>query len=245
MSASGRSASGRGGGNRKRGSGARAATVRLKTAKGRTISSQRWLQRQLNDPYVQEAQRLGFRSRSAFKLQQLDEKFRFIASGQRVVDLGAAPGGWTQVVAARVLGGSGKGRVVGLDILEMEPLAGAEILQADFMTDEGLAALTSLLGGPADLVLSDMAAPTTGHAPTDHLRTAALCEAAFDFAENVLSPGGAFVAKVFKGGSEADLLARMKRVFKTVRHAKPAASRPESPETYVVAMGFRGDGGDR
>jgi 23S rRNA (uridine2552-2'-O)-methyltransferase len=232
-----------GGGERKRGSGARTATVRLKTAKGRTISSQRWLQRQLNDPYVQEAQRLGFRSRSAFKLQQLDEKFGFIVSGQRVVDLGAAPGGWTQVVAARVLGGSGKGRVVGLDILEMEPLAGAEILQADFMTDEGLAELTSLLGGPADLVLSDMAAPTTGHAPTDHLRTAALCEAAFDFAETVLSPGGGFVAKVFKGGSEADLLRRMKLAFKTVRHAKPAASRPESPETYVVAMGFRGDGG--
>jgi 23S rRNA (uridine2552-2'-O)-methyltransferase len=243
MSASAKGSSGKGSGNRKRGSGARAATVRLKTAKGRTISSQRWLQRQLNDPYVQEAQRLGFRSRSAFKLQQLDEKFHFLASGQRVVDLGAAPGGWTQVVAARVLGDSGKGRVVGLDILEMEPLAGAEILQADFMTDEGLAALTSLLGGAADLVLSDMAAPTTGHAPTDHLRTAALCEAAFDFAENVLSPGGAFVAKVFKGGSEAELLARMKRAFKTVRHAKPAASRPESPETYVVAMGFRGDGG--
>ena len=199
MSASAKGSSGKGSGNRKRGSGARAATVRLKTAKGRTISSQRWLQRQLNDPYVQEAQRLGFRSRSAFKLQQLDEKFHFLASGQRVVDLGAAPGGWTQVVAARVLGDSGKGRVVGLDILEMEPLAGAEILQADFMTDEGLAALTSLLGGAADLVLSDMAAPTTGHAPTDHLRTAALCEAAFDFAENVLSPGGAFVAKGPRG----------------------------------------------
>mgnify|MGYP006219487669 CR=1 FL=1 len=229
------------GGDRKRGSGARAATVRLKTAKGRTISSQRWLQRQLNDPYVQEAQRLGFRSRSAFKLQQLDDRFRFLASGQRVVDLGAAPGGWTQVVTARVLVEAGKGRVVGLDILEMEPLVGTEVLQADFMTDEGLAELTSLLGGPADLVLSDMAAPTTGHAPTDHLRTTALCEAAFDFAENTLSPGGAFVAKVFKGGSEVELLRRMKLVFKSVRHAKPAASRTESPETYVVAMGFRGE----
>lgn len=233
----------RGGENSERGSGARAATVRLKTAKGRTISSQRWLQRQLNDPYVHEARRLGFRSRSAFKLRQLDERFKFLASGQRVVDLGAAPGGWTQVVATRVLGASGKGRVVGLDILEMEPLVGAEILQADFMTDEGLATLTSLLGGPADLVLSDMAAPTTGHAPTDHLRTTALCEAAYDFAESVLSPDGAFVAKVFKGGSEADLLRRMKLAFKTVRHAKPAASRPESPETYVVAMGFRGAAG--
>ncbi len=231
-----------GGGNRKRGSGARAESVRLKTAKGRTISSQRWLQRQLNDPYVQEAQRLGFRSRSAFKLEQLDEKFGFIIAGQRVVDLGAAPGGWTQVVASRVLGnaGGGTGRVVGLDILEMEPVAGAEILRADFMTEEGLAALTGLLGGPADLVLSDMAAPTTGHAPTDHLRTAALCEAAYDFAESVLSAGGSFVAKVFKGGSEGELLQRMKLAFKTVRHAKPPASRPESPETYVVAMGFRG-----
>jgi 23S rRNA (uridine2552-2'-O)-methyltransferase len=229
----------KGGEDRKRGSGARAATVRLKTAKGRTISSQRWLQRQLNDPYVQDAQRLGFRSRSAFKLQQLDERFGFLRPGQRVVDLGAAPGGWTQVVAARVLGAAGNGRVVGLDILEMEPLAGAEILQADFMTDEGLADLTNLLGGPADVVLSDMAAPTTGHGPTDHLRTTALCEAAYDFAENALSPGGCFVAKVFKGGSEADLLRRMKIAFKTVRHAKPAASRPESPETYVVAMGFR------
>ena len=230
----------RGGEDRKRGSGSRAATVRLKTAKGRTNSSQRWLQRQLNDPYVQDAQRLGFRARSAFKLLQLDERFGFLARGQRVVDLGAAPGGWTQVVAARVLGASGKGRVVGLDILEMEPLAGAELLRADFMTDEGLAELTSLLGGPADLVLSDMAAPTTGHAPTDHLRTTALCEAAFDFAESVLSPGGVFVAKAFKGGSEGDLLRRMKLAFKSVRHAKPAASRPESPETYVVAVGFRG-----
>ena len=230
----------RGGEDRKRGSGSRAATVRLKTAKGRTISSQRWLQRQLNDPYVHEAQRLGFRARSAFKLQQLDERFKFLVPGQRVVDLGAAPGGWTQVVAARVLGGSAGGRIVGLDILEMEPLAGAELLQADFMTDEGLAELISLLGGPADLVLSDMAAPTTGHPPTDHLRTAALCEAAYDFAETVLSPGGGFVAKVFKGGSEAVLLRRMKAAFKSVRHAKPAASRPESPETYVVAMGFRG-----
>jgi 23S rRNA (uridine2552-2'-O)-methyltransferase len=230
----------RGGEDRKRGSGTRAATVRLKTAKGRTVSSQRWLQRQLNDPYVHDAQRLGFRSRSAFKLQQLDERFKFLTPGQRVVDLGAAPGGWTQVVAARVLGASGKGRVVGLDILEMDPLVGAELLQADFMSDEGLADLTSLLGGPADLVLSDMAAPTTGHPQTDHLRTTALCEAAYDFAESVLSPGGGFVAKVFKGGSEASLLRRMKRGFTTVRHAKPAASRPESPETYVVAMGFRG-----
>ena len=144
------------------------------------------------------------------------------------------------MVAARVLGASGKGRVVGLDILEMEPIAGAELLRADFMTDEGLAELTSLLGGPAELVLSDMAAPTTGHAPTDHLRTTALCEAAFDFAESVLSPGGVFVAKAFKGGSEGDLLRRMKIAFKSVRHAKPAASRPESPETYVVAVGFRG-----
>jgi 23S rRNA (uridine2552-2'-O)-methyltransferase len=231
-----------GGDSRQRGSGARTATVRLKTAKGRTVSSQRWLQRQLNDPYVQEAQRLGYRSRSAFKLMQLDERFKFLVAGNRVVDLGAAPGGWTQIVASRVLSKGGLGRVVGLDILEMEPVPGAEILLGDFLTDAGLAELISLLGGPADLVLSDMAAPTTGHPPTDHLRTAALCEAAFDFAETVLSPGGSFVAKVFKGGSERDLLLRMKQSFGSVRHAKPAASRAESPETYVVAMNFRGSG---
>lgn len=230
---------GSGGGNQRRGSGARSETIQLKTARGRTASSQRWLRRQLNDPFVQQAQRLGYRSRSAFKLLQLDEKFKFLKSGQRVVDLGAAPGGWTQVAAARVLPNDGGGRVVGLDILEMDPVAGADILQADFMTDDGLAALNDLLDGPADLVLSDMAAPTTGHAPTDHLRTAGLCEAAYEFAVEVLSPGGGFVAKVFKGGSERALLDRMKRDFVTVRHAKPAASRAESPETYVVALGFR------
>ena len=217
--------------------GSRTDRVRLRTAKGRTASSQRWLRRQLNDPYVQEAQRLGYRSRSAFKLLQLDERFRLLRPGMRVVDLGAAPGGWTQVATAGV--GDG-GLVIALDKATMDPVAGAEILMADFMEQSGVETVTAALAGTADLVLSDMAAATTGHGPTDHLRTVALCEAAYDFAEDVLAPDGAFVAKVFRGGSEASLLARMKRAFSTVRHAKPEASRAGSPETYVVAQGFRG-----
>jgi len=231
---------GQGGGHR--GGGFRTEKVRLKTAKGRSTSSQRWLRRQLNDPYVQEAARLGYRSRSAFKLLQLQARFRFLAPDQRVVDLGAAPGGWTQVSSALVLGSGGDvgtGRVIGIDILEMEPVAGADILQSDFLTDEGLEILANALDGQADVVLSDMAAPTTGHRATDHLRTAVLCEAAYDFAKEVLTEGGTFVAKVFKGGSERQLLESMKREFKSVRHFKPAASRPESPETYVVARGYR------
>ena len=227
-------------GKRNTGTRSRNDSVRLKTAKGRTASSQRWLHRQLNDPYVQEARRLGYRSRSAFKLLQLDGKFDLLAPGARVVDLGAAPGGWSQVSAARVLGRAPAGRIIAVDLLEMDPIAGVEFLKADFMTEEGLQALLTKLNGTADLILSDMAAPTTGHAPTDHLRTSALCEAAYDFAESVLGPGGIFVAKVFKGGSEAGLLRRMKQAFDSVRHAKPAASRPESPETYVVAKGYSG-----
>ncbi len=217
--------------------GARAERVRLRTARGRSASSQRWLHRQLNDPYVQEARRLGYRSRAAFKLLQLDERFGLLRPGMRVVDLGAAPGGWTQVATARV---GSSGLVIALDMVVMDPVAGALVLEADFMEEAGLGAVLNALSGTADLVLSDMAAPTTGHAPTDHLRTSALCEAAYDLAEQVLAPDGAFVAKVFRGGSEAGLLDRMKRSFATVRHAKPDASRPRSPETYVVARGFRG-----
>ena len=178
--------------------GKRSKTVQLKTAKGRTASSQRWLRRQLNDPYVQEAQRLGYRSRSAFKLLQLDEKFKFLYKGQRVVDLGAAPGGWCQVAANRVLTEK-TGKIVGLDLLPMDPIPGVNLLQTDFMSQEGLSELMKILTDKVDLVISDMAASTTGHAPTDHIRTAGLCEAAFDFAIDVLARDGVFLAKVFKG----------------------------------------------
>jgi len=210
--------------------------VKLKTAKGRKASSRRWLERQLNDPYVREAKTKGYRSRAAFKLVELDRKFHFLKKGARVLDLGAAPGGWTQVAAARV---GDTGKVVGLDILEMEPIAGAEILHADMLDAETPALLKAALGGPADLVLSDMAAPTTGHRATDHLRTTALLEAALDLAEEVLKPGGAFVGKVFQGGATGDLLARIKKSFSDVKHVKPPASRAESVELYLVAMGFR------
>jgi 23S rRNA (uridine2552-2'-O)-methyltransferase len=200
-------------------------------------SSRAWLQRQLNDPYVAEAQRRGFRSRAAFKLIQLDEKFGLLKPGQKVVDLGAAPGGWSQVAAERV--GAG-GRVVGIDLLPVEPLPGVELLQGDFLAENAPARLTAALGGPADLVLSDMAASATGHAGTDHLRIIGLAEAAAEFASEILAPGGAFVCKVLQGGTEGGLLTRLKRDFAKVRHAKPPASRTDSAETYVVATGFRG-----
>jgi 23S rRNA (uridine2552-2'-O)-methyltransferase len=231
------------GGGRKRPPSRRQPAVRVRSAGGRSASSTRWLQRQLNDPYVAEAQRLGYRSRAAFKLLQLNERFGFLKPGGRVVDLGAAPGGWTQVAVAATRadrsGGGARGRVVALDLLEMAPLPGAEILRLDFLDPAAPAALTAALGGPADVVLSDMAAPATGHAQTDHLRIVALCEAALEFAESVLAPGGTFVAKVLQGGTEAALLQHLKRAFATVRHAKPPASRAESAETYVVATGFR------
>jgi 23S rRNA (uridine2552-2'-O)-methyltransferase len=217
----------------------------------RSASSTRWLQRQLNDPYVAEAQRLGYRSRAAFKLLQLDERFHLLKPGQRVVDLGAAPGGWTQVAAATVTAGKGGaagkggGRVVALDLLEMAPVPGAVVLHADFLDDAAPPQILAALDGPADLVLSDMAAPATGHAKTDHLRIVGLCEAALAFAETVLAPGGSFVAKVFQGGAEGTLLAALRRAFASVRHAKPPASRAESAETYVVATGFRGQEGSR
>ena len=219
---------------------ARTKTVKLRTAKGRSASSQRWLRRQLNDPYVQEAKRQGYRSRSAFKLIQLDQKFDLFKKGYLVVDLGAAPGGWTQIAADRINSKSCSGKVVGLDILPMEPISGATLLQADFMTESGYELLLKSLSTNVDVVLSDMAAPTTGHTQTDHIRTIGLCEAAYEFAVDVLAMNGSFIAKVFKGGSEHALLNRMKKEFKSVRHAKPDASRSESPETYVVAMGFRG-----
>ena len=226
--------SGRG---RGRGGGARRLKVKVRTAKGRRISSTRWLQRQLNDPYVAEAKRAGYRSRAAWKLAQLDDRLHLLKPGARVVDLGAAPGGWTQVALERV--GPG-GEVVAVDCAEMEPVAGATMLRLDMRDADAPAAIRDALGGPVDLVLSDMAAPVTGHRQTDHLRTVALCEAAADFAAAVLRPGGAFVTKVFQGGAEGGLLAELKRLFAQVRHVKPPASRDESPETYLVATGFRG-----
>jgi 23S rRNA (uridine2552-2'-O)-methyltransferase len=217
-------------------------TVKVKTAKKRKLSSTLWLQRQLNDPYVHEAKRQGYRSRAAFKLIQLDERFHILKPGLRIVDLGAAPGGWTQVAVDKVGALKGQGAVVGMDILEWDPVPGATTLQGDFLADDAPDRLKEALGGPADVVLSDMAAPTTGHPSTDHLRIIALVEVALHFALEILSPGGTFVAKVFQGGTEKTLLDSLKRNFTSVRHAKPPASRQGSAEAYVVAMGFRGDG---
>jgi 23S rRNA (uridine2552-2'-O)-methyltransferase len=211
----------------------------VKTAKRRSLSSARWLERQLNDPYVAEAKKRGFRSRAAFKLLQLDDKHHFLTSGARVVDLGAAPGGWTQVAIERCGRQGRPGRVVGIDLLDMDPIAGATLITGDFLAEEAPARLKEALGGPADVVLSDMAAPATGHAKTDHLRVMALVEAALEFAEEVLAPGGHFVAKVLQGGTERELLARLKQRFAKVRHVKPAASRSDSAEMYLVASGFR------
>ena len=222
------------------GSGRRSLKVRVKTAKRRTASSTRWLERQLNDPYVARAHAEGYRSRSAFKLIELDDKYRLLAPGRRVLDLGAAPGGWSQVAAARVKSSDARPLVVAVDYLDMAPIPGVAVLKLDFLDEAAPDAIRAALGGPADLVLSDMAAPTTGHRQTDHLRTIALCEAAADFAATVLKPGGDFVAKAFRGGTEGELLARLKRDFKTVHHVKPPASRQESVELYLVAKGFRG-----
>lgn len=214
----------------------RDAAARVKTAKGRKNSSTRWLQRQLNDPYVREAERLGYRSRAAFKMKEIDEKLDLIKPGMVVVDLGAAPGGWTQVAAAK-----GAKMVVALDLLEMDPIEGATILQMDFMDDDAPEALIAALGGEkVDLVLSDMAPNTTGHKNTDHIRIMALVELAHHFAAQVLKPGGAFVAKVFQGGAENTFLAQMKKDFEKTRHIKPPASRKESSEQYLIALGFRG-----
>ncbi|WP_084698264.1 RlmE family RNA methyltransferase [Muricoccus aerilatus] len=215
-------------------------TTRLRTAKGRTTASQKWLERQLNDPYVKAAKAAGWRSRAAFKIIELDERFKLFHPAQRVVDLGAAPGGWTQVALRRI---GDRGKVVALDILPMEPISGAIILQGDFQEEATERAVLEALDGQADLVMSDIAPNTTGHNATDHLRILALVELAADFARRVLSPGGAFVAKVFQGGTERDLLAGLKRDYASVRHAKPPASRKDSAEMYVVAQGFRGGAG--
>ena len=218
------------------GGGQRDLRVNLKNARRHKHSSQLWLERQLNDPSVARARAEGFRSRAAYKILELDEKFGLFRKGARVVDLGCAPGGWAQVAVK-----TGADKVVGIDYLHVPAIPGADILEMDFLEPEAPAQLKALLGGPADVVLSDMAAPTTGHRATDHLRIIALAEAALDFAVDVLAPGGAFVAKVFQGGAEGDLLARLKQNFAIVRHAKPKASRAESSEMYVVATGFRGD----
>jgi 23S rRNA (uridine2552-2'-O)-methyltransferase len=217
--------------------GGRQLAVRPRRARRRKPSSTDWLTRQLNDPYVAAAKREGYRSRAAFKLLQLDERFRLLRRGLRVVDLGCAPGGWSQVTAERV---GTNGAVVGVDLSETNPLPGVTLLYGDFRDAAVVAEIRSALGGPADLVLSDMATPATGHAATDHLRVVALAEDAFALAATLLKPGGAFVAKVFQGGAEGALLGALKKAFAEVRHAKPAASRAESAETYVVAKGFRG-----
>jgi 23S rRNA (uridine2552-2'-O)-methyltransferase len=214
----------------------RSLATRLRTAKGRTTGSQIWLQRQLNDPYVRAAKEQGLRSRAAFKLIALDDRFKLIKPGARVVDLGAAPGGWTQVALQR---GGPRARVVALDLLPMDPIASATILEGDFQDPATEQAVLAALGGQADLVLSDMAPNTTGHAATDHLRIIGLAELALDFAIKVLAPGGGFVCKVFQGGSERALLDLLKQRFAAVRHAKPPASRKDSSELYVVATGFK------
>jgi 23S rRNA (uridine2552-2'-O)-methyltransferase len=215
---------------------------RLKPDKRRTTSSRAWLERQINDPYVVRAKREGFRSRAAYKLAEIDDKFHLLKPGARVVDLGAAPGGWSEVAARRV---GQSGHVFALDILEMKPVAGAEFLQLDFLGDSAPARLKAMLGGKADVVLSDMAANATGHRQTDHLRIMAIAEAAADFAREVLADGGTFLCKVLQGGTEAALLGELKRDFASVKHVKPPASRSDSAELYLLARGFRGGGATR
>ena len=214
---------------------------RVVTAKGRSVSSKRWLERQLNDPYVAAARDRGLRSRAAFKLVEIDDKARFLKPGAVVVDLGAAPGGWSQIAAERVRAGEGRGRVIALDLTAMDPLPGVTVLQRDFLEPEAVAALHQALGGEkADAVISDMAAPASGHRQTDHLKVMALADAALDFARQVLKPGGTFLCKVLRGGTERALLEGMKRDFAAVRHVKPKASRSDSAELFVLASGFRG-----
>lgn len=217
--------------------GRKMLAVKVKTAKYNSVSSNRWLQRQLNDPYVAEAKRLNYRSRAAFKLIQLDEKYHFLGKGKRIVDLGCAPGGWTQIAAQR---NKGSGEIVGMDLLPTEPIAGAVLLQQDFTAPEAPDMIKALLHGPADVVMSDMAANTTGVQNIDHLRSMGLVEAAYDFAKEILAVGGIFIAKVFQGGTESYLLNDMKQNFAKVTHYKPDASRQDSVETYVVAQGFKG-----
>ncbi len=213
--------------------------TRIRSARGRTLSSQRWLERQLNDPYVRKAKRAGYRSRAAYKLIELDDKHRLLRPGAQVVDLGAAPGGWSQVAAERVRAAEHKGRVLAIDRLELAPIRGVEFLRLDFLDPQAPERLAAMLGGPADLVLCDMAENATGHRKTDHLKIMALVEAAADFARQVLAPGGGFLAKVIQGGTESALLAALKRDFQSVKHVKPPASRADSAELYVLATGFR------
>lgn len=226
------------------GRGARDLRVRVRTAKGRKLSSTLWLERQLNDPYVQRARREGYRSRAAYKLIELDDRFRFLRPGARVLDLGCAPGGWCQVAVARVKADTGagnlRGRVLGIDLQEVEPIPGAEIHQLDFLAEGADARLREWLGGRADVVMSDMAPAATGHRGTDHLRIMALAEAALELAEEVLEDGGTFIAKVLAGGAEGTMQARLKQQFARVANIKPPASRKDSAEKYVVAQGFRG-----
>jgi 23S rRNA (uridine2552-2'-O)-methyltransferase len=228
------------GGGSKGGGGSRRLTVRVRTAKGRKIASTRWLQRQLNDPYVAEAKRQGYRSRAAFKLAEIDDKQRLLKPGMIVIDLGAAPGGWSQVAAERVRAAEGRGKVIAADLNEIEPVPGVEFFELDMSDAEAGDRIKAALGDSrADAVLSDMAAPATGHRQTDHLRVVALAEAALDIAEDVLAPGGVFLAKVLQGGADQDLLTRLKRGFAKVSHVKPKASRAGSSEVYVLATGFR------
>ena len=218
--------------------GDRMLKVRVKRARGRSLSSKLWLERQLNDPYVARAKREGYRSRAAYKLAEIDDKHHFLKPGAKVVDLGAAPGGWSQIAAKRV--GAG-GRVVAIDLLDMDPVPGVDFLQLDFLEPQAPEALKRMLRGPVDVVLSDMAANATGHRQTDHLKIMALVEAAAAFAREVLKPGGALVAKVLQGGTEASLLAGLKRDFASIKHIKPAASRSDSAELYLFASGFRAE----
>lgn len=224
----------------KGGRGTRELKVRVKTGKSRSLSSKLWLERQLNDPYVARAKREGFRSRAAFKLIEMDDKYRLLKPGGRVVDLGAAPGGWSQVAAKRVGAEEGKGKVVAIDLLDMPSIPGVQFEPIDFLDAAAPDRLKEMLGGPADVVLSDMAANATGHRRTDHLKIVALVETAADFAREVLRPGGAFLSKVIQGGTEGALLASLKRDFASVKHVKPQASRADSAELYVLATGFRG-----
>jgi 23S rRNA (uridine2552-2'-O)-methyltransferase len=219
--------------------GSRMTFERVKTARGRRLSSTQWLQRQLNDPYVQAAQRDGYRSRAAYKLLQIEEKFELLQPGQRVVDLGAAPGGWTQVVVDRLEPDEGDTNIVAIDILEMEPMGGVQVLLGDIEDEAAVAELRAAIGGPVDVVLSDMATSTTGHASTDHLRTMTLAEAAFMFACEVLAPDGAFVTKVFQGSDEPALFKSLQERFSKVRRFKPKASRSDSVEIFLVATGFK------
>jgi 23S rRNA (uridine2552-2'-O)-methyltransferase len=222
-------------------SGSRKLTVRVRTAKGRKIASTRWLQRQLNDPYVEEAKRQGYRSRAAFKLAEIDDKYHLLKPGLTVVDLGAAPGGWSQIAAQRVGLTAGKGKVVALDLVAMEPVQGVIQLTVDMTDGDSPERIREALDGkPADVVLSDMHAPAMGHKSTDHLRIMSLVEAALDLAEEILAPGGAFLCKVLQGGADKELVARLNRSFAKVRHVKPKASRADSAEMYVLATGFRG-----